>query len=275
MLPEGFVLPPLPYLVALVLGTLIVATLLVLVRPPVTGWDVLALGSWMAVGGGLHALHQLGAFPDPVAPLMGSPAVYLTTFVAAGGLWLVAAFGNAAGVFESIPRLVGAFGTVLLVALVALLVYLGHESRTLAPLWPSVALFVSVLVAAAAFIALSLTYTEAVATTGKAGAFVVFAHTLDGVTTAIGVDVLGVGERTPLPRMIMDVAAGLPTAHFIGSGWLFVLTKVILALLVVVVFADYVKEERSRGNLGLTAMAAVGLGPGVHNLLLFLVGSVA
>lgn len=270
VVPEGMAVPPLPYLVGLVLGTLIVGTLLFLIRPPVTGWDVLALGAWMAVGGALHALHEVEAMTPLVEPLMAAPAVYLTTAVIAGGLWLIAAVGNAAGVTRSIPRVVGGVGLTVALVLTAYTVYLGHESGTLAPLWPSVALFASVLVAAAAFIGLSLTYTEAVATTGKAGALVVFAHTLDGVSTAVGVDVLHVSERSPLPRAIMDVAAGLPTAEVIGVGWLFVLAKILLAVLIVALFAGYVKEAPNRGNLALTGVAAVGLGPGVYNLLLFL-----
>lgn len=271
VLPEGLVLPPLPYLVGLLLATLIVGTLLYLIRPPVSGWDVLALGAWMAIGGALHALQQVGAFPQVVEPLMEAPAVYLTVFVVAGGLWLVATVGNAAGVTSSIPRIVGGVGVLVGIGLVALTLTLGHGEGTLEPLWPSIGLFASVLVAAAAFIGLSLTYTDAVATTGKTGALVVFAHTLDGVSTAIGMDVLDAGERSPLPRAIMDVAAGLPTAEVIGVGWLFVLVKILLAVVVVALFTDYVKEEPYRGNLVLAAVAALGLGPGVHNLVLFLV----
>ena len=275
VLPEGFVLPPLPYLVGLLLATLIVGTLLYLIKPPVTGWDVVALGAWMAIGGALHALQQVGAFPPMVEPLMEAPAVYLTAFVIAGGLWLVATIANAAGVVGSAPRLVGGVGVLVGIVLVAFAIVLGQTQGTLDPLWPSIGLFASVLVAAAAFIGLSLTYTDAVATTGKTGALVVFAHTLDGVSTAIGMDVLGAGERSPLPQMIMDVAAGLPTAEFIGVGWLFVLVKILLAVGVVALFTDYVKEDPYRGNILLAAVAAFGLGPGVHNLLLFLVSGAA
>ena len=130
----------------------------------------------------------------------------------------------------------------------------------------------TVLVAAAGFIALALVYTEAVAQTGRVGAFVVFAHTLDGVSTAVGVDVLGAGEQTPLPRLIMEFAATLPTAQY-SVGWLFVLTKVLLAVLIVAVFADYVKEAPSRARAFLALLAAVGFGPGVFNLLVFLVSA--
>lgn len=276
VLPAGFGLPPLPYLVGLVLGTLIVGVLLVVLQPEVTSWDVLALGVWMAVGSTLHALYQMGVFPGGVSPLFGAPAVYLTTFIVAGGVWLVASVGATAEVFAAAARIVGGVGTVVLVVVAGYLVRIGLSGANdfvLRPFWPVVGLFVAVVVAAVAFIALALVYTEAVATTGKVGAFVVFAHTLDGVSTAIGVDVLGVGERTPLPRLIMDVAAGLPTAQHVGVGWLFVLTKVVLALVIVAVFADYLKDSPERGRIAMALMAAVGFGPGVYNLLLFLVSA--
>ncbi|PSP77504.1 DUF63 domain-containing protein [Halobacteriales archaeon QS_1_68_20] len=271
VLPAGTELPPLAYLVGLAMGTLIVGVLLLLMRPPVRGWDVLALGSWMAVGSALHALHEIGAFPEWLAPLFGAPAVYFTTATVAGAVWLFATVGAAAGIFGSIPRLVGVLGANVAIVFVAFIAWQGVEGGTLEPVWPVVALAGSMVVAAVAFVGLSLTYTEAVAVTGKAGAFVVFGHTLDGLTTAVGIDVLGVEERSPLPEAIMEFSGDLPTAAYIGSGWLFVLVKAAMALLVVSLLADYVRESESRGNLALAGVAAVGFGPGFYNMLLFLV----
>lgn len=275
VLPTGFGLPPLPYLIGLVMGTLVVGVLLVAMRPPVNGWDVLALGTWMAVGGALHALYQIGAFPDWLAPLFGTPAVYLTTALIAGTVWLIAVVGVAAEIFSSTARLVGVLGANVVIAFVAFLTWEAIQGGSLAPVWPVLGLAGAVLLAAIAVVLLSLVRTEPVAITGKAGGFVVFAHALDGVTTAIGVDVLGVEERSPLPRAIMDFAADLPTAQYVGSGWLFVLVKLVLALMLVVLLADYVREDRTRGNLTLTAVAAVGFGPGFHNVLLFFVSGAA
>lgn len=275
VLPSGFGLPPLPYLVALVFGTLIVAVLLVVLRVEVSSGDVLALGIWMAVGATLHVLFQLDAYPEIARPLFGSPAVYLSTFVAMGFVYLIASVGTAAEVFSSSARILGGVGSLVWVVLLALLF---RAAPGISPYWPSIGLFVSVLVATLGFIGLALVHTEAVAATGRVGAFVVFAHTLDGVSTAIGVDVLCEGtlracEQTPLPRLIMGAAADLDLPVEIGVGWLFVLTKVVLALVIVAVFADYVKEAPSRGRAALALLAAVGFGPGVYNLLLFLATS--
>ena len=276
VLPSGFGLPPLPYLVGMVLGTLIVGVLLGVLRPEVTSWDVLALGVWMAIGSTLHTLYQVGAFPGWAAPLFGSPSVYLTTFIVAGGIWLVATIGTTAEIFSSTARVLGGIGTVVWIVVLVYLLQIGLSDANeyvIEPFWPTVALFVAVIVAIAGFIVLALVDTEAVAATGKVGAFVVFAHTLDGVSTAVGVDILGVGEQTPLPRLIMGAAADLPVPSHLGVGWLFVLTKVVLALVIVAVFADYLKDAPSRGRIALALMAAVGFGPGVYNLLLFLVST--
>ena len=80
---------------------------------------------------------------------------------------------------------------------------------------------------------------------------------------------LGSGERTPLSRLIIEFAAGLPAEPIIGAGWLFVLVKLGVASLVVWLFADLVEAEPRRSRLLLGFVAAVGLGPAVHNLLLF------
>ena len=104
---------------------------------------------------------------------------------------------------------------------------------------------------------------------GGVGALAVVAHALDGVSTAVGVDVLGFGERTPLSRVIIETAAALPTAEVLGAGWLFVVVKLAVACVVVVLLADLVEEDPREGSLLLGFVAAVGLGPGAHNLLLF------
>lgn len=273
VLPSGFGLPPLPYAVGLAAGVVVVAVLLALLGPPMGSWDVLALAPWMGLGATLHVLHVVGAFPPVVDPLFGAPAVYGTTFVVAGVVWLFATVGAAAGFFASVARLMGVVGTNALLVFVAFLGLLGVQSGTLDPLWPGVALLASVVVAGVAFVGLSVVYTDPVATTGKAGAFVVFAHVLDGVSTAVGVDVLGVAERSPLPRAIMSFAGDLPTAELLGVGWLFVLVKVVLALVLLSLFTDLVREEPYRGNLLLAAVAGVGFGPGFYNVLLYLVGA--
>jgi uncharacterized membrane protein len=267
ILPAGFALPPWPYLVVLAAGVVAVAGGLWRLAPPITADTVLGLVPWMTVGAALHALYVLDAAPAAIAPLLGAPAVYATAFIALGLVWGIAdARVGAAPAVARLLALVGA-GVFVLAAGAVLLSGVGLELG-----WPLVGLGVAGAVTVVVWQLLRRLAPGAVAT-GWPGVVVVFAHALDGVSTAIGVDILGFGERTPASRVIMDVAAGLPTAEVIGVGWLFVLVKIALALLVVALFADFVREEESQGNLLLAFIAAVGFGPGVYNLLLFSVSA--
>jgi uncharacterized membrane protein len=113
----------------------------------------------------------------------------------------------------------------------------------------------------------------AVTVTGRLGILAVGAHALDGVSTAVGIDLLGFGERTPLSRLVIEFGASLPTAPAIGGAWLFVLVKLVVASVVVVALTETVREEPTTGRLLLGFVAAVGLGPGAHNVLLFTVAA--
>ncbi|KTG09215.1 hypothetical protein AUR64_15595 [Haloprofundus marisrubri] len=265
VLPEGFALPPLPYLLALVVGLAAVGYAFYRRRPALTDRHVLALAPWMVTGSALHVAYALGVLPAVVDPLMGTPSVYLTVGVVAGGVWVVADALN-----WPVPTALAVTGVVAAIPAVGLPVSAALAAGSFSPFWSTVALVVSLVLAAVAWTALKTIRPETTVT-HWAGALAVFGHTLDGVSTAVGLDVLSFGERTPLSRLIFEFAAELPTADIIGTGWLFVLVKLLLAGFVVSIMADYVREEPSEGLLLLTLVAAVGLGPGVHNLILFAV----
>jgi len=270
LLPSGFALPPLPYLVGLAAAVAAVVALLRRADPEVTPAVVAGFPPWMVAGAAGYALFQVDGVPDPVAPLFGSPAVYLTTFVLAGPVWAAL---DARGLpvdswsLRSVPGLLLASGTGIAGAVVGL-AFVAAES--LRPLLPGAGLLVAVGLALPVWVALrrSRPVTRAA---GPAGLVLVFGHVLDGVSTAMGVDIMEFGERTPLSRIIIDYAATLPTAEVIGSGWLFLLLKLLLALFVLVAFKEYVEEMPTRARVVLLVVAALGLGPGAHNMLLFTV----
>jgi uncharacterized membrane protein len=265
VLPSDFALPALPYLVGLLVALAAVGVLLYRVRPPVTEAVVTAFGPWMAAGGGLYALYQAGGVPDPLAPLFGSPAVYLSVAVLAGAVWLGVS-GRPAGTWGAgtTPRILAAIGTLLLLVPLAAAV-VAAETLDVAT---SGLILVAATVAAAAVWAGLRRYRD-VAATGTVGALVVFGHALDGVSTAVGYDVLGFAEQTPLSRIVLELGGALPTADLLGAGWLFVVVKLALAGVVVTLFEPYVRDEPGEGYLLLVFVAAVGLGPGAHNLVLF------
>jgi len=267
-LPEGFSLPPLPYLVGLLAAAVAVGYGLASRRPSVTARHIVAFAPWMAVGSALHVLYVVGGLPPAIAPLGGTAAVYLTIASLAGAAWLGAASVRPA---RRVPVAIAGSGLLVLLPVIGGALAVGADRGTLTLFWPTTIAVGSVAVTAIAWLALRQLRPTAATTTGWVGLLAVFGHTLDGVSTAIGVDILGFGERSPVSRWIMAFADRLPTAEALGSGWLFVLVKLAVAGGVVVVFADYIEEEPTEGLLLLGFIAAVGLGPGVHNLLLFAV----
>lgn len=269
VLPEGFALPPLPYLVALAVGLGVVGLGVSRRDLAVDQHHVVALVPWILAGSGVHALYVVDALPTALRPLGGTPAVYATIAVLAGGVWLVAD-ANA----QNVPRVLALSGVAVFVPTYGSGIAVGLSRGTFAPFWSGVALVVSVLVAAAAW-ALLTRAVPRVEHTGWVGVVALFGHTVDGISTAVGIDVLGFGERTPLSRYIIEFAADLPTAAVVGSGWLFVLVKLTLVSGVLVLFADLMQEDPREGALLLGIVAAVGLGPGAHNLLLFAIAGVA
>jgi len=169
VLPEGFGLPPLPYVGVLAGGLLAVAALLWEIKPPVTESTALALAPWMATGGVMHAFHQIGVYPDWLAPLFGAPAVYATTAVIAGLIWIGAAFYGAM-VEGSTDRALGLVGVAVLVTFGAQGVYGAYLGGILAPTWPTVSLVVATLVTAVVWILISLFATGSAAAASWTGA---------------------------------------------------------------------------------------------------------
>ncbi|MDL5362709.1 DUF63 family protein [Halalkalicoccus sp. NIPERK01] len=261
VLPDGFSLPPLAYLLVLLAAAAAVAALLSRRRPPIGEATVLAFVPWMVAGAAGHVLEVIDAVPEVVAPLLGTPSVYVSTFVLAGAVWGL-----------SDDRVLALAGTLAALFAVGAAFAVGYLRGTITPVWPVVALVGSIVLAAGTWGLFRRALPGVAATTGAAGALVVLGHALDGVSTAVGIDVLEVAERSPLPRAIMGFAETLPTSEVIGVGWLFVLVKLLLATGIVWLMAEYVEDAPSEGFLLLGAIAAVGFGPGVHNLLLFAVG---
>lgn len=266
VVPDGFVLAPWYVLAPLVAVLLAVGAALWRLRVPVSDGVVLALAPWMMVGSTLYVLYSIGGLPAGVEPFFGSPTVYLTVAAVAGLVWLAVVVSGGRA-----PRPVSAIGLLALAAAAVVALSFGAGSDSVEPFWPGVTLATTVIVTAVAWAVLGALSRETIAVTRATGALVVFGHTLDGVTTAIGYDRLGVTETVPASRLILEAGEALPTAGYLGAGWLFALVKVALAAAIVGLFTEYVREKPDQARLVLALVAAVGLGPGFHNLMLFLV----
>lgn len=273
VLPEGFALPPLLYLLVLLAVLLAAAVVLWSIRPAVTDRTVLAIVPWMAAGGIAHALHEAGALPAAAEPFFGVPAVYLTLGATGGLVWVVSSV-TAAGQPERDPAiLLGAVGGGAAIAALIAAVWWGRSTETLAVWWPTVGLVASATITAGVWVAARRLVPETTDLAAWTGVVVVFGHALDGLSTAIGIDILGTGERSPVADAVIGLGGGLPPAELVGEAWLFILVKLALPVVVLVLFRQYLDEAPSQARLLLAVIAAVGLGPGVHNLTLFLLSA--
>ncbi|GAA0717026.1 putative membrane protein [Halorubrum trapanicum] len=265
LLPAGTTLPPAPHLLVVLLATGGVVAALRRRRPGVTARRVLALAPWMALGSAAHVLYVVDALPSLLSPLAGSPTVYLTVGSLAGAAWLAADAASP----DRVATTLAAAGALLLVPVVAVAAGTGISSD--GARWSAVALALTVPLAGAAWVGLTRFRPEA-AVTGAVGALAVFGHALDGVSTAVGTTQLGFGERTPVSRILLELGP-IPPVPVLGEGWLFLLVKLAVATAVVWLFAAYVRETPAEGYLLLGFVAAMGLGPAAHNLLLFSVAA--
>lgn len=265
VLPAGTTVPPAPYLVGLLLALGGVVVGLRRRSISISSRTVVALSPWMVAGASLYVLYQIGAVPQALAPLASSPTVYGSTLVVAGAVWLAA---DRRG--EPEP-LLAATGAVVAVISIGIGLAVGFHRGTFSPAWPLLGILGGGILGAGVWSLFARWKPEPAEAVGMAGPLVVVGHALDGVSTAIGVDVLGFGEQTPLSRLVLEAAGVLPTADAFGVGWLFVLVKLGMAVAVVWLLADYVQEDPQAGNSLMLLVAAVGLGPGAHNLLLFTV----
>jgi len=263
LLPAGTQLPPLPYLLGLIVGLSAVLIGLWRRAPGVTDATVLAIAPWIVLGGVAHGAFQLGLYPSPVAPLFGTVAVYLTLAVVTGLVWL------GATVTQSPARILGGVGGIgLLVAGVTLVITAGL--RTIR--WTVIILVVTLLLTIGTWRALSQLAPNTVAVAGWTGVLVVFGHAIDGVSTAVVYDALGATERTPVSALLLEIGAAAPGADIIGAGWLFVLVKLAVAAGLLVLFRTYLEDRPREARLLLVFVASVGLGPAVQNLVLATVG---
>lgn len=265
VLPAGSTVPPLPHSALLVAALLAVGWALRREGVSISDRTILAFSPWMVAGATGYVVYQQEVLPGIIAPVFGSPAVYGTTFVIAGASWLL--------LHRTARPLTYLAGVGVLAALVpiAIAIGVGIASGGIAPVVPLLGVAGAILLALPAWWLFGVARPADARTVGVAGPVVLFGHALDGVSTALGVDVLGFGERSPLSRLIMEAAGSLPTADVLGVGWLFVLVKLGLAAAVIALMAGYVREEPSEGFGLLGLVAAVGLGPGAHNVLLFIV----
>lgn len=251
--------------VALAFGATVVG--LVRLRPDFTDATVLAFVPWVGAAALLALGPQVLALPSAVRPILRVPTAYLVTFAVAGAVWTSASVDGADD--RTVARRLAAGGTILLGALAW--VALGHHQGAVRPAWPAIAIVVAGALSGGLWLALRRYGARVVVETGHAGHLVVFGHALDGTTTAVGIDALGLAEATTASRAIIEFAGRLPIAAVVGSGWLYVTVKLAFALLAIELIREHVATPSKRSNFLLAIAAFTGLGPGLRNLVLLAV----
>jgi uncharacterized membrane protein len=93
-----------------------------------------------------------------------------------------------------------------------------------------------------------------------------YGQLVDGMASWIGVDIFGYSEKHVLSTLIMRFAGGDEGGS--GGGWGFFAVKALLALVVVLFFAEWRFEHRYRHlrMLIILGLLTVGLAPGLRDL---------
>ena len=256
----------------------LVLSMLYVLEPPVNRRMVLALTPWMVVGGAVHALYTAGAYPASFSlrPFFGPVTVYFTTVVAAGLVWamMTTASKLADGGSRDAQYLTAA-GTGAALAALAIVLSRATNAEAIVPAFAG--LVVAAVVAAVVYLAVTVLHTPTLVQTGLLGLVVVFAHAFDAVTAAVGVEMLGRGAGDGRTAWLLAQAADLPVPAALGTGWGVVVVRLAVAVVAVVVVAATIDRpdlrDRARvGHVALGAVAAAGLGPGVHRFLSLVVG---
>ncbi|MFL2521396.1 MAG: DUF63 family protein [Halobacteriales archaeon] len=266
ILPSDFGIPSAPYLIGILICAGIIAMVLWKCEIRIDEDIIISLIPWMAFGAGLRVVGVMGLKEygklESISFLLGNPTVYITTFVILGCVWSVVLLLKRDQIAEKIlmgSGLIG-FGTTMVV--------LSREGWT-NPAWSIVGLVVALVVSILVWEAVKRKSAEIPKVLGSTGLLVIIGQTLDGTSTAIGIDILNFKEQTPISQMILDIGASLPVANIIGVSWLFVCVKIVLAIALVFLFVDYTKEKPLYARILLIVMIAIGIGPGMHNLILY------
>lgn len=230
---------------------------------------VFASTPWIVSTGGFYALKQAGAFPPSISPFFEFPVLYATLYVLFLWIWLGALSVSTATPHPTqIARIIFTSGSVLVAIVFLVGSQFGVSSGTLEVFWPMVMVVLAGAITAVTWRVLGRVE-SGVSTTGRFGPLVLFSHTLDAVSTAVGIAVLGMTERNPISALVIDATADFPVVEVFGPAGGFVVMKILLAGGIVRLFSETAHDDSVTGALILEGVAATGLAPGVHNIVLF------
>jgi len=279
------------YMVVLLFGLIGV---LQLIRRLDVGTDrnlFFALIPFMLFGGALRVVEDANdAVPEgvsqavsyPLNALIISPIIYFTVFFLTLASLLVTIRLRREGYVETYARPMAAVGSAFFLVTFGYLVVLSF-SVDYVDFYPQVLLSVvaiATLLSGGIYLGVDRYRPEINAGTGLIGLVVLWGHAIDGVANVVAADWLGAlglpaairySPKHPANAFIIGVAETILPASVIsslGSSWPFLLVKLAVALAVVWIFDRAIFEESPRyALLLLTAIVAVGLGPGTRDMI--------
>ncbi|MDR5657559.1 MAG: DUF63 family protein [Halobacteriota archaeon] len=243
---------------------------------------------FMLFGGALRVVEDAhdtlavgaGLIEFPLIALFISPFIYVTVFVLAMAALLVSLRLRNQGHTDSFEWPLFGFGSGMLVLSLGYLLYLSVTQPQVEfhPAFTILTMGGATLIAVLGWWALRK-YVPAVADgTPVVGAVILWAHAVDGVANVLGIDwgaELGLAAdmvpKHPANRAIIDLTVAIVPEGItavIGVAWGFLLVKIVAATIVTWLFDEQMITEGPRfSTLLLIAVVAVGLGPGVRDML--------
>lgn len=242
----------------------------------------------MFFGGALRVLEDAhdaipagtGFLEFPLTALLISPLIYVTVFVVAISLLILAIRGRSSGYVDTIEWPIGIGGSVLTLIAFGYLAYLAviTDAVEFHPAFTALTIGIASLIAGVGWWAIRRYLPVVAEGTPLLGAVILWAHSIDGVANVLGIDwgaelglVADLVPKHPANRGIIAITdAIVPEAitAVIGVAWGFLLVKVVAAVGVTWLFDEKMIEESPRfSTLLLIAVVAVGLGPGVRDML--------
>ena len=248
-----------------------------------------ALVPFMLFGGVLRVVEDANdSVPEGVSQAIAypwnafiiSPVIYFTVFFITLGALVGTLKLRRAGYVDSHAKSLAAVGTLTVLVTFGYLTVLGLTTDYVS-FYPQVLLTVVViatLLAVGIWRGVDHVAPSINEGTGTIGLIVLWGHAIDGVANVIAADwlaPLGVNltysPKHPANEFIIGATEAIVPASALatlGSSWPFLLVKLVVAVAVVWIFDAEIFEESPRyAYILLTAIVAVGLGPGTRDMI--------
>lgn len=219
---------------------------------------------YIFLGGAFRVVEDTGVLEWPLSFFVISPVIYFTVFLATAAVLLAALALQRRGVVDDYAPAFAAVGVAAFLAVAAFLLNYGVTESVV--LWwvPVAVLGLATLTSAVLWFPVTQYVPAVTAGTGWMGAVLLWGHQVDGWATAIGIEVLGYGEKHPVAQAIIDLS---------GTTYTFVAVKAALVILILYAFdEEFFSDYERLPYLLLVTMLAVGLGPGTRNFLRATIG---